>query len=86
MKEHIKLRTLQIAEYIIKTKSTIRDTSLVFNVSKSTVHKDVSHRLPQIDNTTYQKIKKILDFNLSERHIRGGISTKQKYSNISKSH
>lgn len=82
MKEYIELRTLQIAEYIIKTKATIRETSSVFNVSKSTVHKDVSQRLPAIDCDAYEKVKKILDFNLGERHIRGGISTKQKYSHV----
>jgi len=80
MKDYIELRTLQIAEYIIKTKATLRDTSIVFNVSKSTVHKDVSERLASIDLLTYEKVKAILDFNLSERHIRGGNSTKEKYA------
>ncbi len=84
MKEYIELRTLQIAEYIIKTKATIRETSTVFNVSKSTVHKDVSERLPAIDCDTYERVKKILDYNLGERHIRGGISTKEKYSHLSR--
>ena len=79
MKEYIELRTLQIAEYILKTKATIRETSSVFCISKSTVHKDVSQRLPRIDYEKYLRVKKILDFNLSERHIRGGISTQMKY-------
>lgn len=79
MKEYIELRTLQIAEYILKTKATIRETSSVFCISKSTVHKDVSQRLPRIDYEKYLRVKKILDFNLSERHIRGGFSTQMKY-------
>ncbi|MBQ4049455.1 MAG: sporulation transcriptional regulator SpoIIID [Clostridia bacterium] len=84
MKEYIELRTLQIAEYILKTKATIRETSTVFCVSKSTVHKDLSQRLPRIDHEKYLRVKKILDFNLSERHIRGGISTQMKYVNSAK--
>lgn len=79
MKEYIELRTLQIAEYIIKTKATVRETSRVFNVSKSTVHKDVSERLAAVDRDAYEKVKKVLEFNLGERHIRGGESTREKY-------
>lgn len=82
MKEYIETRTLQIADYILKTKATVRDTSKIFNVSKSTVHKDVSERLKLLDINTYLKVKEILDFNLAERHIRGGISTKEKYQHL----
>ena len=82
MKEYIETRTLQIADYILKTKATVRDTSKIFNVSKSTVHKDVSERLKQLDINTYLKVKEILDYNLAERHIRGGISTKEKYQHL----
>ena len=79
MKESIKARTLTEAEYILSTKATVRETAKAFDVSKSTVHKDVSERLKYIDYSVYTKIKKILDFNLSERHLRGGIATKEKY-------
>ncbi len=80
MKESIKARTLTEAEYIVKTKATVRDTAKTFDVSKSTVHKDVSERLKHIDISLYREVKKILDFNLSERHLRGGKATKEKYA------
>lgn len=79
MKEHIVTRALRLAEYIVDTKSTVRVASKVFKVSKSTVHKDVSERLKIIDPQLFYKVKKVLDFNLSERHLRGGIATKNKY-------
>ncbi len=79
MKENIKQRAITEAEYIIKTKATVRDTAKAFDVSKSTVHKDVAERLKNIDLALYGEVKKILDFNLSERHLRGGIATKEKY-------
>lgn len=80
MKQHIVLRAIKLADYILKTKATVRDVSKVYGVSKSTVHKDVTERLKQIDLEKYHEIKEILDFNLSERHIRGGSATKEKYS------
>lgn len=79
MKESIVKRTLTEAEYILSTKATVRDAAKEFDVSKSTVHKDVSERLKYIDVTLYARVKKILDFNLSERHLRGGNATKEKY-------
>lgn len=80
MKEFIKLRALEEADFIINNKSTVRDTAKQFDVSKSTVHKDVSERLKSIDYGLFEKVKEILDINLSERHLRGGIATKKKYS------
>ena len=80
MKDSIKQRTLSEAEHIISTKATVRDTAKAFFVSKSTVHKDVSERLKYFDYALYKKVKEVLDFNLSERHIRGGDATKRKYS------
>lgn len=80
MKDSIKQRTLCEAEYILASKATVRDTAKAFFVSKSTVHKDVSERLKYIDYGLYSKVKEILDFNLSERHLRGGIATKLKYT------
>lgn len=79
MKDYIRARTLELADYILKTGATVRDAAVRFLVSKSTVHKDVSGRLKQIDYQKYGEVKKVLDYNLSERHIRGGISTKKKF-------
>ncbi len=79
MCEDLTDRILQEARYIIDTKSTVRQTAKVFHYGKSTVHKDVTERLKKIDKTLYKKVKSILEFNLSERHIRGGEATKNKY-------
>ena len=79
MKESIKQRTISEANYVISKKATVRDTAKTFFVSKSTVHKDVSERLKYIDYSLYKRVKEILDFNLSERHLRGGNATKRKY-------
>ena len=79
MKESIVKRTLTEAEYILSTKATVRDAAKEFDVSKSTVHKDVSERLKYIDVTLYARVKKVLAFNLAERHLRGGNATKEKY-------
>lgn len=79
MKKSIVKRTLTEAEYILSTKATVRDAAKEFDVSKSTVHKDVSERLKYIDVTLYARVKKVLDFNLAERHLRGGNATKEKY-------
>jgi putative DeoR family transcriptional regulator (stage III sporulation protein D) len=79
MKDYIRLRVQEFAEHIIKTGETVREVAKKYNVSKSTVHKDVSERLKKIDIKVYEKVSGILAFNLSERHIRGGISTKNKY-------
>ncbi len=70
-------RVNMIADYIIETKNTIRETAKVFNVSKSTVHKDLKERLSEIDINKYHKIKEILDDHLETRHIKGGESTRQ---------
>lgn len=79
MCEDIKERVFREAEYIVETKATVRQTALVFHFSKSTVHKDVTERLKDLDKTLYKKVKKVLEINLSERHIRGGEATKRKY-------
>ena len=71
---------LQCAEYIVETGCTVRACSAHFSVSKSTVHKDVSERLKYIDADLYEKVRKVLTLNLNERHIRGGIATKEKYT------
>ncbi len=76
------MRILAEAEYIINTKSTVRAAASYFNISKSTVHKDVTERLKDIDGQLYENVKAVLAFNLSERHIRGGMATKQKYAKV----
>lgn len=84
MWEYIKERAIKCAEYIVETGCTVRACSAHFSISKSTVHKDVSERLPYIDGELYEKTRRVLDLNLSERHIRGGIATKEKYEAKSK--
>ena len=79
MKDYIEERALEIAEYIVKEKATVRQAAGVFGVSKSTVHKDVTERLPRINPLVAIMVKDILDTNKAERHIRGGIATKMKY-------
>ena len=79
MKDYIEKRVLEAAEYIAETGATVRKTAKQINVSKSTVHKDVSERLPEIDPSLFKEVRKILDINLSERHLRGGMATKLKY-------
>lgn len=70
---------MEVAKYIIDTGATVREAAKVFKVSKSTIHKDMSERLPKVDPITYEKVKKILEKNKAERHIRGGFATKMKY-------
>ena len=79
MCDYIEERVLKCAEYIVETGCTVRACSAHFSISKSTVHKDVSERLKYIDPNLFEEVRKILDLNLSERHIRGGIATKEKY-------
>jgi putative DeoR family transcriptional regulator (stage III sporulation protein D) len=79
LKDYIEERVLDVARYIIESKSTIRKTARQFGVSKSTVHKDVTERLPKINPQIAKEAKGILDLNKSERHIRGGKATKLKY-------
>ncbi len=80
MKDYIEQRALDIANYIIESGATVRKAADVFKVSKSTVHKDVSERLVEIDFSAWEKVKDVLDRNKSERHIRGGIATRLKYT------
>jgi putative DeoR family transcriptional regulator (stage III sporulation protein D) len=79
LKIHIEERTIQLAEYIIKYDATVRDAAKFFGVSKSTVHKDICERLPKINKNLSGLVRRVLDKNLAERHIRGGIATRQKY-------
>lgn len=77
-------RIIAEAEYLIENECTIRVVSKHFGLSKSTVHKDLSDKLYFINEKLYLKVRKILSFNLSERHIRGGMATKIKFMNLSK--
>ena len=72
-------RTVILGEYIVEHKSTVRAAAKSFGISKSTVHKDASERLRTIDPQLYGEVKEILDTNKAQRHIRGGMATKQKY-------
>lgn len=82
MKDYIEERVLEVANYIIESKATIRKTAKVFGVSKSTIHKDMTERLPKINPQIAKEAKTVLDLNKSERHIRGGKATKMKYKII----
>ncbi|GAA0744349.1 sporulation transcriptional regulator SpoIIID [Clostridium oceanicum] len=82
MKDYIEERVLEVAKYIIDSKATIRRTAKVFGVSKSTIHKDMTERLPKINPQIAEEAKEILDYNKAERHIRGGEATKMKYKAI----
>ena len=77
MSKEIIKRVLSIAEHIINTKDTIRKTAKLFNISKSTVHKDIQERLNLLDKDMYIKVKKIMNEHIETRHLKGGESTKQ---------
>lgn len=79
----IHMRILAEAEYIVETNATVRAAAAHFGISKSTIHKDVTERLFLTDKELYDKVKKVLDKNLSERHIRGGMATKNKFAHVS---
>ena len=80
--DSIEERAVKLAQYIIDTKDTVRGTAKKFGVSKSTVHKDLSERLKYINTILALEVRKVLDENKAERHIRGGLATKLKYSNV----
>ncbi|MCI5481842.1 sporulation transcriptional regulator SpoIIID [Fusibacillus kribbianus] len=79
MKDYIEERAVEIANYIIETNATVRQTAKKFGISKSTVHKDVTDRLVRINPALAGQARLVLDINKSERHIRGGMATKEKY-------
>lgn len=80
MENDISSRVIKEADYIISTGKTIRDIANIFKVSKSTVHKDLHERLINIDKNKYKKVDEILKYHIKIRHIRGGESTRKKYS------
>ncbi|MEG1447817.1 MAG: sporulation transcriptional regulator SpoIIID [Oscillospiraceae bacterium] len=77
-------RAIILAEYIVNNNATVRQTAKNFGISKSTVHKDVSERLKLINSALYEKTQEILQKNKQERHIRGGLATKNKYESLRK--
>lgn len=81
MHNSIDERACDVAAYIIERQTTVRAAARQFGVSKSTVHKDLTERLPRINPALYKQVRALLDINKAERHIRGGLATKQKYKN-----
>ena len=79
MKEKIEERACRLAVYMIENRATVRAAAQKFGISKSTVHKDLSERLPVYNRPLYMQVKEILETNKAERHIRGGIATRKKY-------
>lgn len=79
MIDTIEQRACALAVYIVETGATVRTAARHFGISKSTVHKDLSQRLPQYNKFLYQQVRHVLDENKAQRHIRGGMATKQKY-------
>ena len=84
MKDYIEERVLELANYILETGSTVRAAAAKFRISKSTVHKDITERLHEINPALAAQVKTVLDNNKAERHIRGGLATKRKYQKKSK--
>ena len=79
MQDYIERRVLEVSDYIIKSSSTVRQTASVFGVSKSTIHKDMTERLPRINDEKAKEVREILEINKAERHLRGGEATRKKY-------
>ena len=75
----IEERAVEVAQYIVENNATVRQAAKMFGISKSTVHKDVAERLLKINPTLAEEARKVLDVNKSERHLRGGMATKEKY-------
>ena len=80
MADSIEQRACDLAVYIIETGATVRAAAHHFGISKSTVHKDLSERLPYCNRALYRQVRRILDVNKAQRHIRGGLATKEKYA------
>ena len=79
MRSSIELRVKDLAVYILENRATVRAAAARFGVSKSTVHKDMTERLPHMDPALYRQVRRLLDINKAERHIRGGLATRRKY-------
>ena len=79
MRQSLEERACDLAVYIIENQTTVRAAARVFGVSKSTVHKDLTERLPHVNPGLYRQVRELLDLNKAERHIRGGLATRRKY-------
>lgn len=79
MKGAVEERAVELGEYILENKTTVRAAAKKFHISKSTVHKDVSDRLQTVNPQLYGEVRRILEINKAQRHIRGGIATREKY-------
>lgn len=84
MKPYIEERAIEAAKYIIRSNATVRETAKKFGISKSTVHKDVTERLEKINPKLANEARKVLELNKAERHLRGGLATKEKYGSMMK--
>jgi putative DeoR family transcriptional regulator (stage III sporulation protein D) len=82
LKTYIEERAVDVANYIIQKSATVRETAKKFGISKSTVHKDVTERLIKINPNLAGEARRVLEINKSERHIRGGMATKEKYMHM----
>ena len=79
MKGNMEERAERLAQYIIENRTTVRAAAQKFGISKSTVHKDISERLPQFNRRLYLQVKEVLEVNKAQRHLRGGMATRKKY-------
>lgn len=84
LKDYIERRVIELAHYIIDNKATVRSTAKKFGISKSTVHKDISERLIRLNPALASEVREVLDENKAERHIRGGLATRNKYKKCAK--
>jgi len=82
MQEYIQKRVLEICAYILETQATVRQAASTFQVSKSTVHKDMTERLSSLDRALARHIRAVLEHNKAERHLRGGEATRKKYKEL----
>lgn len=82
MTKFVEKRCIELGEYIANTNSTVRQAGIVFGISKSTVHMDVTKRLEQIDHNLYERVNDVLQNNKAQRHIRGGEATREKYQHL----
>jgi len=82
VKQYIEDRAVEVAKYIIESNATVRETAKKFGISKSTVHKDVTERLQKINPNLATRARQVLDVNKAERHLRGGLATRDKYLSL----
>ena len=79
MRDDLELRVLKTGEFLVEKGATVREAARQFGVSKSTVHKDVGERLADLDSALFREVRRVLDKNKAERHLRGGLATREKY-------